>query len=125
MSQQTSSGLTSITGNVTVQNGLPTPSATQTLVFAAGINANSGATIYTVTAGKTFYCMGYSISTGFGGIHTISIAATPKFGCLVPANTTSVISSTSPIFTATATQAITVTSSGGNAMYINFWGYEV
>lgn len=57
MAESFSSGLTSITGNVSVSttSAIVTPSATQTIVraFAAGTGALQ--TIYTVTAGKTAY----------------------------------------------------------------------
>jgi len=65
MGISTSSGLTSVTGSVTVD-----PTANQTILKATGTCANVQTTdIFTVTAGKVAYIVGFTMSfnNGAGG----------------------------------------------------------
>jgi len=118
------SGLTTaaITGTITATQALPAASGTQTLVNASWNSLATGGTAYTVTAGKTFYCLGFIISCGAASIMEIKVAGTTKIcfsgGTNVPCAATGGI-----LFTAAATQAITIASSGA-ATYGALYGYE-
>lgn len=114
-----------ISGNI----GLPKPTATQTvktIMFSGKATTN---VIYTVTAGKTFYCLGASIGhngtdgreVGFacdgtqvtkqmvGAVATVGHAPTLSGGV---------------VFTCAATKDITVISNTTGTLQGCIWGYE-
>ena len=71
MSISMNTGLTSVTGSV---NAVNTPAATQTLIMKYLNSANDATTIYTVTAGKTFYCNNVRLENQWsGGAGTIGL----------------------------------------------------
>ena len=116
-----SSGNTSITGNVSAvitTLGLSIPSASQTQVTAKLTNAANGATIYTVSAGKTFYMMGvwvYPSASSFITIGNIQLAYANNS---IPATISGQVIDKIP-----ANTAITLTTGvGGN--YATMWGFE-
>ena len=83
MGVNVNSGTTSVSGSVTTTVtglGLPKPSSTQTLVHAAVFDANAGTTIYTVPAGKRFYCLGFSIDCDEGGYMRLTLNGNNLFG---------------------------------------------
>lgn len=112
--------------NVTLSGstGLPQINASQTFVSAKLTNAANGSTIYTVTAGKTFYCTGFSPQGGgAGSVHIVSNcnlnpfspSSTDGASCTMSGNVIAVFS---------AGTAITITS-GAAGNYDMIWGYEV
>jgi hypothetical protein len=123
MGMTTSSTTVTISGAVTTSPNLPQPLATQTPVYGTCEAAASGTTVYTVTAGKTFYCTGILISTaGTQNAHILD-AGVQKMVCYTTANLPVCVSG-GVLFTAAAGHAITITAAaGGNSCTI--WGYEV
>lgn len=123
------SGLTSITGSVSVNNAtaFPSASSSQTLVsnvYAVSSPGNSE-DVYTVPAGKTFYLMGFAftnagaatgvvyIFTNAGGIYFYGTSAVGSF---------SGVSGSIPIYSVAATEKLKVRMDNAN-MRFNYWGY--
>ena len=112
------------------QVGLPKPSVDQTLVNAIVQNVSTGATVYTVTTGKTFQCLGFVVATSSatGAVWDILVAGTSKLRGVTTALAVggeSHLSSPCPIFTATSGQVITVNHGfGATSGQVTIWGYE-
>jgi len=114
----------SITGSITASPTLPAPTASQTPVNAL-ITLNAGSqTIYTVTAGKTFYLMGIGIGPSANAYvdiyNTANNAQIAEIRAL--ANTTATLTGTTPIYAYPAGTAIKV--QGTNAQLCYIWGIE-
>jgi hypothetical protein len=110
-------GTTQISGSVAV-TGLTVPSATQTLIKAEFSNVAAASTVYTVTAGKTFYLMGYTwntSATSYGGIAGIK-QRTGTSGGLINASV--------PLTSVSASTNITIVSETASN-YGGLWGFEV
>lgn len=108
--------------NVTDVGGLP-PNATQ--VNVAQFNINTGATVYTVTSGKTFYCTGALWGGTTANNSQIRVAGTDKLTGVNPANQLS-LATGGFVLVATSGQAITLThSSGAGNGHCCLWGYEL
>lgn len=118
------SGSSSIVGSVTTTQTLPSlpTGATQITKYIA--NANTGTTIYTVTAGKTFYCFGVTLSCNSATEMGLSVAATQVLSGQVT-TAASVVFTGGIVFTATAGQAITISGIGAAENSASIWGYEV
>jgi len=108
--------------NVTISGsiGLPQPTATQTPVIVNFSNVASGATIYTVTAGKTFYLYGLSYNCAAAVFVTLAGVYTYQgVNQGWNANGGGV-----PMGKFTAGTNITVANGGTNNNYGTIWGYE-
>lgn len=129
MSISSSSGLTSITGSVSVSSttAIPQPSSSQTLVTVksqASINGNK--TLYTVTAGKTFYLMGLHVyATGAVTQCSLKDNAGNIIFYVVPVTLTCyTIASAVPIASFAAGDNVVWSDSAANNL-VTLWGYEV
>lgn len=113
-----------ITGGVsTVPYGL---SAGQTLICKNANAVANDTTVHTVTAGKTFYCLGCVLANGGAtALQNIKVAGTVVVSSVVQASNSSPCLTGGIIFSATSTQAITVTGAGAVANYCTLWGYEI
>lgn len=107
-----------------VQSTLPSlpTGATQITKYLA--NANTGTTIHTVTAAKTFYCLGATLSCNSAAEMGLSVAGTATISGQVT-TASSVVFTGGIIFTATAGQAITLTGIGAAENSGTIWGYEI
>lgn len=98
---------------------------------ATGQNVGDGATVYTVTTGKTFYCTGMMVGNNAGAAktQTVSAGATQVWSGQYTATGTvgnhDVIASPTPIFSAASTTAITISGGGAGANVLVLWGYEI
>lgn len=126
MAQFVQSGNTSITGQINVASGLPTPTAAQTPVQASVNNQNNGATVYTVTSGKTFYCTGAHISSISTNVTCIlSVAGTQKlYTVALTGIRCEQVFSGGVLFTATSGQTITISGAGATSNCCDIWGWE-
>lgn len=112
-----------VTGSVDIN--LPAPATGQTLITKYSSGSNDGAAIYTVTAGKTFYCLGVLL-----GGKSASQTATIKVDGTVVLSVWTLgsymqLMTGGIVFTAAAGKAITLGWSGaaGEGLY-DLWGYE-
>jgi len=99
---------------------------TQTLVNASVRDVVSGSTIYTVTSGKTFYCMGVALGKGAtaNSYLDVKVATVIKVSVSSAVQDTVVVTAGAcPIFTATSGQAITIESNNTNVI-ATMWGWE-
>lgn len=118
------SGKTGIFGSVpaTIAGGLPT-GASQVNATAQGVN--TGATIYTVTAGKVLYVTHLRFAGTTANVAWVNVAGTQKIIGWNVVNGEAVASG-GFILRATAGQAITLThASGAGNGYATLIGYEV
>jgi hypothetical protein len=103
--------------------------ATQTYIRANISAANDGATVYTVTAGKTLYITCISASTSVTGNLLIKVDGTTKISQAgVGAATTNQLvigNGAATILTAGAGLAITTTGGGVGGNWCQLVGYEV
>jgi hypothetical protein len=99
-----------LTASVSIIGGqsLPQPTNGQTVITATAINQASGSTVYTVPAGKIFYCTHCSLASGGNSQMHVLVAATETLFANCPANDTKVLTG-GILFLATAAQAITFT----------------
>lgn len=87
---------------------------------------NTGTTIHTVTAGKTFYLMGYSLNAGAAGDQGITVNGTQICKYYMAANAINNVAASKPIASAAATQTIVLTHGAGAGQGIaTIWGYEI
>lgn len=93
-------------------------------VTTAGVN--DGTTVYTVTTGKTFYCMNMSLGNANGAAFGfyIKVAGTTVFSTWLNAGASQSYCSYFPLFYATSGQAITVTGSGNGGNQVSLIGWE-
>ena len=122
------SGNTAITGTVSanVTQALPAIGTGQTFVRAGNTLQNDGTTIYTVTAGKTFYCLGVWLYGQSANTNiSLQVAGTTVLRAAGLAATMPMVSASGGIvFVGTGNQAITVTGGGAGGNNVYFWGYE-
>lgn len=131
MAISNSSGVTSVTGNVSVSSStaFPSAAATQTLVTGTYLQSVGGnqETVRTTTAGKTFYLMGYYFTNANGtaqGCYIFSHGGTILTYFQVAANGQSApVCSTIPLMTVAASQNLVVRQDATN-MRFTYWGYE-
>ena len=121
------SGITSVTGSVTVtaESGLPAVGTTQTQKNGTATGA-AGTNIITVTAGKTFYCLGFIIGNGNGTARNMTLydGTTTYINTHVAAGT-SVSATGGVLFTVAAGLSLKInTNSGAADAYAAVWGYE-
>jgi len=105
-------------------NPLPVP-AGQTLKSGYQCLANSGTTVYTVTTGKTFYCLGvcYEAKTTAGSYNINNGGTILK--AWVPTSAP-VLLTGGILFSAPSGQAITIVhDSGAGLGSCQIWGYEI
>jgi hypothetical protein len=115
---------------VTISGGisasLPAASATQTVIFKSVNNQNNGATVYTVTAGKTFYCLGMVLSSTATNVAMSASAGATQVGYAVA--TVGILCrelfTGGIVFTCPASTAITITGAGATSNNCTLWGYE-
>lgn len=121
------SGAAVTISGTTTANGLFAPSATQTPVIGSAIGQNDGTTVYTATAGKTFYCTGLSINSNNVNVgSTLSVNGTARFRCSGGTATTANMSlSGGVLFTLAATTSCTISGAGAAQNTCVVWGYEV
>jgi len=115
---------------VTIVGGqsLPQPTSSQTLITKCIIAGNTGTTIHTVTAGKTFYCTGFVLGGNGAAAAKITVAGTDVIGFFVNATAGEgcVPLSGGILFSATAGQTIVVNwAVGAGTVNAGIWGYEV
>lgn len=115
--------------NVTISGGittaLNTPSASQTLVNARAATNGSTNNVYTVTAGKTFYLMGFTYINGVAGTATIYLndaSTIVGYGSVTTTTQFSTVSSATPIASYSSTQNVKVNGTTGGSVVI--WGFE-
>jgi hypothetical protein len=104
---------------------LPTPALGQTLVSVNAGGVSNNTTLYTVPAGKTFYCLGATMAYYGGGAVGVKIGATIKLQSTSGADGNGSSTGTGGIpFTAAANDVITTYTNGGGALwYGSIWGY--
>jgi len=101
------------------------------LVNATVQLVNDGVTVYTVTTGKTFYCMGVVLSHNANGGATEEIKSGATVVVEVFMDTTATtnapisITSTTPIFSSASGVVITVTGAGASHNSVTLFGYEI
>ena len=123
----TNTGAVNVTGTVTAAAALPTVGTGQTLVRGSVSAAATGTTVYTVTAGKTFYCTGitYSNSAAGGALASLtinSVAGRFPFNGVVGIGQ---CLNGGILFSCPATATIVlVHNSGGSNVNCAVWGYE-
>lgn len=106
--------------NVVLSGGisLPQPTSTQTPVYGSCTTAASGTTVYTVPAGKTFYCTGamfYNAAAALADLNGFKIATGTAIATVFSGGI---------LFKATEGTNIVVTSTAaGNT--VGIWGYVV
>jgi len=126
MAQSFSSGTQNVTGTVTASASFPAAGTGQTIKQGQG-TGGAGTTVYTVTAGKTFYCMGFILGNGNASARNMTIydGTTTWVNTYVPAGGNASGCGTTPIFTASAGTTIKLnTNSGAADGYLSVWGYE-
>lgn len=114
--------------------GWPVSSSGQTLKTYASSNAGSAITaaapvsVYTVTAGKTFYLMGFTASGLAAGINLSNSTDSIDLVSFAPGAATSetISSSMVPIASVPASKAININtnSAGGGTIWWTMWGWE-
>lgn len=127
MSLQITKGTTKVTGNVTttISGNLPSPSGTQTLVRAHISGGSNGSALYTVTAGKTFYCLGLSFDSSTDSSQSLTIDGTAtQFPVIVGTVKTKIVFTGGILFSLGATKSITVATNAASSIYCSMWGYE-
>jgi len=102
---------------------LPKAKTTQTLVSVCAVNQNTGTTLYTVTAGKTFYCLGLVMTNTNAAIQRITADGTDVVSGICAINTTYTVSGNGIIFKALAGKNIVINATVNNN-YVTMWGYE-
>jgi hypothetical protein len=117
------STVVTISGNVNTA-GLDQPLASQAVICKCLNSCSNGATVYTVTAGKTFYCTGASVASAANAFVGVNVDGVATIVCEVLGATTALFTG-GVVFTAAATKAITFyTNAGANTGFITVWGYE-
>ena len=120
-------GSTTVTGSVTTSianAGLPKPTATQTLVQARLSAANDATTLYTATAGKTFYCLGCVFSSAVAASQYLLLDGTAWGVSNTTINGNNSMSG-GVLFSLAATKAAVLKTNGGaGSGYCAIWGYE-
>lgn len=111
-----------ISGSVSTQTSPPVPTDSMTIVSAPFSNAANNATIYTVPAGKTFYCLGIDCGSSLAAVQNIKNDGTTVATFLSPTGGLSHLLTGGIIFIAQATKNITITIDAG-AAYGTIWGY--
>ena len=121
-------GVTNSVSITSITSGLTVPSSAQSVITANVGSSASGTTVYTVTAGKTFYCTGILITNmGAGAAELLfKLDGTSKFAFLLPigtgaSGTSSFYLGGGILFTLAATKAITVT---GGTFSCTVTGFE-
>lgn len=116
----------------TIAGNLPAPSASQSLINKCDfgtIGTATSRTIHTVTAGKTFYCLGISVGSGStAGNYRIKSDGTVVDRGIIGTGFSPCSKSGGVLFTTAATKAITIDlESGGDTAATStiIWGYEV
>jgi hypothetical protein len=124
MSQQTNTGLSNLNG--TVSQALAIPATGQTLKQGSVVsNTATGFTVYTVTAGKTFYCTGLSVGCG-STLNGYFVADGANKCIFMLSAQTSMSMGGGILFSASGGSNITVTHNGAGAhCQASVWGYEV
>lgn len=118
------SGSSTINGDVAV-TAIPSLSTGQTQINVTAYNQADEATIYTVTAAKTFYCLGLLL-----GVSTSSRVAIKGDGGTIViqnriSNANAVLLSGGVVFKASAGTAIKIDHDIGAAEgHVSMWGYE-
>jgi hypothetical protein len=125
---------TSVTVTGSIATALPAPSSSQTLINVCAATASTGDTLYTVTAGKTFYCMGLvikDVGKNNGNVVILSDGvAKIAMACGIDAagtnlKTTPITAGNCPIFKTAATKTVTVTHDcGAGNLGVTMWGFE-
>jgi hypothetical protein len=108
--------------------GYPAGCPGQTLVNASLENSATGATVYTVTAGKTLYVAGITISTGIASgscLVKLTVSGTTKYLVTLDKSVGNAGGSMTPIFTVPASTALVLShNSGGSDVCVTVWGWE-
>lgn len=114
-----------VTISGTILASINQPSSTQTLVNADSGNVATGATVYTVTAGKTLYVTGLIVN-GYAANENITLTIDGAVKFRARSQNTAVVASGGVIFSAAATKAIVLVHDGGgtNGSCV-LWGVEV
>lgn len=128
----TTSTSVTISGGVTALPFLPQPNTTQTIVNGYVSPCATGTTVYTVTAGKTFYMTGWTVTTWAAAAtytFTIQNGAARNF-CSLQMDTDGggqgIFSSATPIFAFPAGATVIIAhNTAGNNVACGVWGYEV
>lgn len=110
----------SLSGSV----GLNTPNASQTVINKYLTSNGANQNIHTVTAGKTFYLMGFSMSAGSAANMIVyKNDGTTIVGYQKVVSSGSVqVSSSTPIWSYASTENVVVNCATG--MPMNVWGFE-
>ena len=111
---------------------LPNAGTGQTLVNASSGVTNpvsDGATVHTVTSGKTFYCLGFTLGSTDASTRSMgfSVDSTEVVGLRVESGKSYTASGGGcPIFSASSGSIITLDFLNGaaNSAYYTIWGYE-
>lgn len=120
-------GSVNVSTNVAVTPSLNQPLPSQTVITRFQYLASTGAVIYTVPAGKTFYCTGALLETVVTGADIrIAVAGVDTIRCLTQGASIPIRLSGGILFQATAGQAITLVHAAGASNGVgNIWGFEV
>lgn len=108
------------------QEGYPSVNPNQTLICTERVGVANGSVFYTVTTGKTFYLMGYSVdNAGVAGSWSIGNGGGNRASGYLNALGSKQIGSSTPICTVpSGTQVLFNHGFGGSLGYAQIWGYE-
>jgi hypothetical protein len=127
MSQTFSKGTVKVTGSVTTSIGslgLPVTGTGQTLININQTGNSANQTVYTVTAGKTFYLYGYQTSSTSSGLTVYKSDGTTVLGQHLTnaSDSNGSVFSAVPIWSYAATTNVICKCTTGKVY--NIWGVE-
>lgn len=99
----------------------------QTYVNATIIRQNDGATVYTVTTGKTFYCTGIAVSSeaAAAALMIIQVGGSTVLEHFIPTKDAKWFTSMpAPLFSGTSGQTITISGAGAALNTCSIFGWE-
>jgi len=106
--------------------GIPTPTASQTVIQKTQVNSGAQTNVYTVTTGKTLYIHGVLFKNNNAGYSTDSLdnnAGTVILNCNIPP-TSSMLMTGGVLAVYTSGQVVKYTCGRGADGTINIWGVE-
>jgi len=108
--------------------GLPAGTVGQALVNATVEAGATGATVYTVTAGKTFYVSGVTLTCNLASgaaLIKLTVSGVTKYIAQVDTTENHSAGSMTPIFTVPASTALILShNGGGSTVHVTVWGWE-
>ena len=105
--------------------GLAMPASEQTLISSKRQGVGTGSTFFTVTSGKTFYCLGVFVANnGVAGTFNIGNGTGFEVSGFLPVGGVTTMSG-GVIFTVPSGTAVLIAHGFGGALaFAHIWGYE-